>query len=298
MNRFKVWIKLAEPRTWMASILPVLYGSALSWHFYQGFKPLSFILLLIGMICVQSLANMFNDYKDFSRAADNSDKSDEKALASGETNICTVKRMMLITLSFAVVSGVLLAFLSSPSILFVALVGIIVLFLYSSGPKPICYTPFGEITAGITMGIGITATVMFIQADHFHWYQVILSIPTAIFTGMLLLSNNLADWQEDKVAGRQTLPIILGTKFATILWSIGSIALFIFGIFFLLNNFLFLAIPTIILLGSTFGYFIAKYSGVNKIRSSKPILMKLTTNLGMFYHFVCIFVIFIKHFIS
>lgn len=282
-NNVKIWLKLADPKTWMASVLPVLFGSALSFYGYNRFNGLYFMSILIAMICIQSGTNMFNDYADYKRNADTDERSDEKALASGEMSLKKLRYWMVGTFGLAIVIGVLVAATSSWWILSVAAVGALVLYAYSSGPYPICYTPFGEIIAGITMGIGITATVEFLNVGTFSWSFIGHAIPTAIFVGLLLLSNNLGDWQEDLVNGRKTLPIILGAKHATSLWLIGAIMMLVITVVFVVNGTY--PVAGIILTILAFPYQgVRKYMNIEKKRTAKPVLMKLTTVLGIRYH--------------
>lgn len=286
-SNFKVWLKLADYRTWMASILPVTFGSTLSWYLFDHFNALYFFLSNIGMILIQSATNMFNDYTDFIRKADTKERADEKALSGGEINLTTMRLWMILTYISALSIGIILSIMTNWIVLIVVLIGTAVLVLYSSGPFPICYTPFGEIVAGITMGIGITVTVMFLQVEFLNPIMLLLSVPTFLFIGMLLLSNNLADWKEDKIAGRRTLPIVLGTKTAQIIWLICAVLMVLISIVFYLIG----SLPALfIILVIVFFPFkeVKKYIQLEKTRSSKPILMKITSLWGMKFHLLCI----------
>jgi 1,4-dihydroxy-2-naphthoate octaprenyltransferase len=86
----------------------------------------------------------------------------------------------------------------------------IFMYLYSSGPKPISSTPFGEITAGIVMGPVIVLISYYIQAGLLDIRAILTSIPIALLIGSILMANNIRDILHDIDGGRKTLPIVIG----------------------------------------------------------------------------------------
>lgn len=219
-------IKLMDIKTLVAGITPVFLGSIYSAYAFGKFNFFYFILLILSMILIQSATNMINDYFDFKRGADTNKSGHEKALVSGEITLKQVLFVILIYQLIALVIGIFIASQTSYYILLVAVFGVIISILYAFGPLPISYTPFGEIVSGVTMGIGITTTVIYIHSGVFNIVTILVAIPTALYIGTILLSNNLSDLQEDKKAGRRTLPILIGVKNGERLW--------IFNISFLL----------------------------------------------------------------
>src|SRR5690625_5870497 len=94
----------------------------------------------------------------------------------------------------------------------IGLIGMAVGYLYTGGPYPIAYTPFGELFSGVFMGSFFILISFYIQTDMVNLESVLLSIPVAILVGALNLSNNIRDIDEDRKGGRKTLAILLGTK--------------------------------------------------------------------------------------
>ncbi|GAA3320132.1 hypothetical protein GCM10020331_029850 [Ectobacillus funiculus] len=85
-------------------------------------------------------------------------------------------------------------------------------FFYTGGPLPIAYTPFGEVTAGLFMGVIIIGLAFFIQTGTIVPEIIILSVPTSILIGAILLSNNIRDLDGDQENGRKTLAILVGRQ--------------------------------------------------------------------------------------
>ena len=96
-----------------------------------------------------------------------------------------------------------------------ALIGLICMgvgYLYTGGPLPIAYTPFGEIVSGFFMGMMIILISFFIQTGTVSSTSFLVSIPILILVGAIMLSNNIRDLDGDKEFGRKTLAILLGRK--------------------------------------------------------------------------------------
>ena len=74
----KVLLKLMDIKTLVAGIIPVVLGSIYSLYRFGEFGWLDMIIIAIGMILIQSCANMVNDLFDHKRGADGEEKSEER----------------------------------------------------------------------------------------------------------------------------------------------------------------------------------------------------------------------------
>ena len=82
------------------------------------------------------------------------------------------------------------------------------------------------------MGFGIVTTVIFIQSGVLNVETFLVALPTSIFIGTILLTNNLSDHNEDRMAGRKTLAIVIGIHKAEWVWISACISLLAFtGLF-------------------------------------------------------------------
>lgn len=280
---FKSIIKLMDIKTLVAGVVPVILGSIYSKYAFGKFNTLYFILLIVAMVLIQSATNMINDYFDFKRGADNKKSGDEKALVSGEITPKQVLLVILIYEFMALIIGIFISSQTSYYILLVAVIGGIISISYAFGPLPISYTPIGEIVSGVTMGIGITTTVIFIHSGIFNLNTVLVAVPTALFIGTILLSNNLSDIAEDMEVGRKTLPILLGIKKTEKLWIFNVIMLL--GVTFVLTLIhiypVFVLIPVILI----FPYkSISNFLSYDKSINTKGKTMGLIGQVGLKYH--------------
>lgn len=224
----KTLFKLMDLRTLVAGIIPVIFGTAYSLYRYDQSHWSDFLILLLGIVLVQSSTNMLNDLYDHERGADDRQKADEKALASGEISRKQVKQIIWTFLLIDIVIALFYSITRHWSIALVVVTAMYVMYRYSGGKKPISYSPFGEITAGSTMGFGIMTTVIYIQSLEFNIETILVAVPTSLYIGTILLTNNISDWREDRAAGRRTLPILIGVDRAEKLW-----AVILYGIIFI-----------------------------------------------------------------
>ena len=91
-------------------------------------------------------------------------------------------------------------------------------YLYTGGPIPISWTPFGELFSGLFMGMIIILLAFFIQTDNVNGFVVWISLPIVITIGLINMANNIRDRVKDKASGRKTLSILLGKKLLLRLW--------------------------------------------------------------------------------
>ncbi len=233
---WKVWWKLLRPHTLTASFVPVLIGSALAYS-DGAFKASLLFAMLFAAILIQSATNMFNEYYDYKRGLDN-----EKSVGIGGTIVrdgVQPQVILGIGLAFffiAILLGVYIAINSSIWIAVIGAFSMLMGYLYTGGPYPIAYTPFGEIFAGFFMGLVIITISYFIHVGTVSIESILISIPNMILIAAILTANNIRDHVGDKENGRRTLVILLGKQnavrflagmfIASYLWIVGMIVFY------------------------------------------------------------------------
>ncbi|PLR98258.1 1,4-dihydroxy-2-naphthoate polyprenyltransferase [Bacillus sp. T33-2] len=211
-NGWRVWWQLTRPHTLTAAFAPVLLGTALAIENGDIHFGL-FAAMLIASLLIQAATNMFNEYYDFKRGLD----TEESIGIGGAIVRHGIKPRTILNLAFGLygVSTLLGVYICANTSWWLALVGLVCLaagYLYTGGPVPIAYTPFGEIVAGFFMGLLIILISFFIQTGTVTTTSVLVSIPSFLLVGAILLSNNIRDLDGDKEFGRKTLAILVGRK--------------------------------------------------------------------------------------
>lgn len=215
---FQVWWRLLRPHTLTASFVPVLVGTMYAVIIEGAWNGWGFATMLLAAIMIQAATNMFNEYYDYVRGLDT-----EKSVGIGGAIVRdgvspkTVKRLAFLFFGAAILLGV---YISATTSWWIAVIGagsMLIGYLYTGGPMPIAYTPFGEVFAGFLMGTVMIAISYFIQSATLSGAVIAISIPIAMFIGALLLANNIRDLDGDKRSGRKTVAILIGRKNAIFL---------------------------------------------------------------------------------
>ena len=233
---FQVWWRLLRPHTLTASFIPVFIGTLLA--FIDGSSNVMlFLAMLIASILIQSATNMFNEYYDYKLGLDTED-----SVGIGGTIVRdgvspkTVLNLAFIFFGIAILLGVYICMESSWWIAVIGLICMLFGYLYTGGPIPIAYTPFGELFAGAFMGTIIISISYYNQTLTLTSAVIWISIPVAIFIGAILLANNIRDLDGDKKSGRRTIAILLGRKNAIrFLGSLFFVAYLLTGIYIIMD---------------------------------------------------------------
>ena len=213
---FKKYISLTRPHTMTASFVPVLVGT-FSVLLFGPIRWDMFIAMLIATLLIQSATNMFNEYFDYKRGLDTHDSVGiAGAIVRNGMSPQSVFNFAVTFYIIAALIGLYIAFNSSLWILLIGIISMLVGYLYTGGPVPISWTPFGEVFAGLFMGTVIIMITFFIHTGTLHYFPLLMSIPVAITIGLLNMANNIRDRKKDKESGRKTFVILVGKPAAVI----------------------------------------------------------------------------------
>ncbi|KOS68673.1 1,4-dihydroxy-2-naphthoate octaprenyltransferase [Lysinibacillus contaminans] len=210
MSPMKLMWKMTRPHTLTATFVPVILGTVMAMYEHD-INWLLFIGMMLACLCLQIATNLFNEYYDFKRGLDT---ADSVGIGGGivrhglkPKNVLTVAVILYV---LAAIIGVYICMNSSWWLVAIGLFGMAVGYLYTGGPLPIAYTPFGELFSGVLMGAGFVLIAYFIQTNEITMTSVLISTPIAILVGAINMSNNIRDIEEDTIGGRKTLVILLG----------------------------------------------------------------------------------------
>ncbi|MFS0636755.1 1,4-dihydroxy-2-naphthoate polyprenyltransferase [Mesobacillus foraminis] len=209
---WQVWWQLTRPHTLTAAFAPVLLGTALAMEL-TDIHIMLFLAMLAASLLIQAATNMFNEYYDYKRGLDTEDSIGiGGAIVRNGIKPGTVLGLALSLYGISILIGVYICMNTSWWLALIGLVSMLIGYLYTGGPWPIAYTPFGEIFAGFFMGLLIILISFYIQTGTVTTTSVLVSIPSFLLVGGILLSNNIRDFDGDKEFGRKTLAILVGRK--------------------------------------------------------------------------------------
>ena len=218
---FRAYISSSRPATLLLAIACALLGNALA-LFAGVFSVAIFVLTMLTAMSLQILSNLANDYGDYQKGTDKVGQriGPVRALQKGEITAAHLKGMIVFSIVLTICFGVALLYfaLSSKDILYVlafAFLGIASIWAaikYTAGRNPYGYRGLGDLFTFIFFGpVGIVGGY-FLQTHQVDFVPWLPGIGFGILTIMVINVNNMRDARNDLLAGKVTIPIILGDR--------------------------------------------------------------------------------------
>ncbi|MDF2879799.1 MAG: 1,4-dihydroxy-2-naphthoate prenyltransferase [Clostridiaceae bacterium] len=235
---FKILNELVEFRTSAAIIFSVILGTLYSNYTYGSFKIVLFIAMLLASIALDGASTVFNNYFDYKKAKNTNGYlyNIHNPIVYYNLNPLAAFIIGVSFIGIAALLGLYILFSTSPFLLIIGGISIIIAYTYSGGPYPISYTPLSELISGIFEGTIVFSISFFIQSQHFTLNTFLLSMPVALSISNIMMANNICDVDEDGKNGRKTLPILLGANKAFKILICSHLAELFFITIFIFNN--------------------------------------------------------------
>jgi len=210
LSRLQVWTLAARPKTLIAGVSPALIGVALAMS--QGhFHLILFLMTLLTGICIQIGTNLTNDYFDFIKGADTSErKGFLRVTQAGLVEPKIMKRAIILTFIAASISGSYLIYQGGAPIALMLALYIVLSVFYTAGPVPLGYLGLGDLLVLLFYGPGAVLITYFLQTQSFSWVALMVGLSPGGLAMAILVINNIRDIEEDRKAGKKTLPVRLG----------------------------------------------------------------------------------------
>ncbi len=210
----KIWLMATRPATLPAAVVPVLVGSALAYR-AGAFQPLVMAAALLAALLIQIGTNLANDYFDARKGADTSERlGPQRVTQSGLLPARLVLTAALISFGLAALCGVYLIAVAGWPILVIGVLSIAAGILYTAGPFPLGYHGLGDLFTFVFFGLVAVVGTDYAHTGQFRWVAVWAALPIAMLVTAILVVNNLRDAPTDRKAGKRTLAVIFGERFA------------------------------------------------------------------------------------
>jgi 1,4-dihydroxy-2-naphthoate octaprenyltransferase len=231
---FGDWIGGARIRTLPLAIAPVALGSGAAflvttpgWHWVR------ILLCLAVAVCMQIGVNYANDYSDGIRGTDAYRVGPSRLTGSGAAKPRTVLGVAIAFFALAAIAGVLVVIASgSYWMLVVGAVCIVAAYFYTGGKHPYGYYGLGEVFVFVFFGLVATAGTTFVQAHTVNLESWLAGVAIGLLACAVLMVNNLRDLEQDKLAGKRTLAVLVGSRTARILFGVFALLPFVILAFF------------------------------------------------------------------
>ncbi|MEY3889597.1 MAG: hypothetical protein RLZZ90_359 [Actinomycetota bacterium] len=210
----KLWVEGARLRTLPLAVAPIAIGSGAAASIQSFDLGLALLALSVALF-LQIGVNYANDYSDGIRGTDAKRVGPLRLTGSKSVRPAAVKFAAFLFFGLAALAGLAIVLLTGYWwFIGVGAVSIVAAWFYTGGKNPYGYAGLGEIAVFIFFGIVATYGTAYIQIGHFDALALIGGVAAGFFASAVLMVNNIRDLDLDKHAGKRTLAVKVGRKWA------------------------------------------------------------------------------------
>jgi 1,4-dihydroxy-2-naphthoate octaprenyltransferase len=224
----KKWLLVIRAPFLTLPIALAFLGTAVAWYdgyFHLGHALLAFFGLLLAHISV----NVFNEYFDYRSGVDFATRRTPFSGGSGALPSGLIKPDQALWLAVGTLAAII-----PIGIYFITVKGWLLLpLLIVAALCIVLYTPFilktgwPEWVPGVGLGILPVLGAYFVQTGTYTLPAFIASVPSGILVHNLLLLNEFPDVAADTKVGRRTMPIVMGKRGASIVYSALTVSVYV-----------------------------------------------------------------------
>lgn len=218
---FAAWMACCRPKTWAVSVSPVFAGLAVSLAETGKLSFYTALATLLLAILMQSISNMENDAGYTKRKAERGNRKGlPRATSKGWLTVHQVELGIKILSYLAIIDTIFLIIVGGWIMLLITLASIVAAYTYMGGPKPIAYTPFGELVVFIFFGLVAVCGTYYLQTGTVSWSAIFTAAAVGMLAAAVLAVNNYRDLEHDASVNRHTLAVFLGRDSMSSLYQI------------------------------------------------------------------------------
>ncbi|MCW8861000.1 MAG: 1,4-dihydroxy-2-naphthoate polyprenyltransferase [Rhodospirillales bacterium] len=216
-----VWGLGVRPKTLSIAVTPVIVGSAVAYAETGQLNGTIAAAALIGGLLIQSGTNLHNDAADFHRGADTPERTGPRRItAQGWASARQVAMASYICFALSTLIGLYLIWVGGWAIAVLGLLSILAGLAYTGGPRPIAYTPLGELFVFLFFGLGAVIGSHYLQTLDTSWSALVAGIAIGLPAAAVLSANNYRDLDNDRQVGKKTFAVTFGRPATRILYII------------------------------------------------------------------------------
>jgi 1,4-dihydroxy-2-naphthoate octaprenyltransferase len=215
VSAVRAWIIAARPHTLSIGVNPVLVGCAMAWAETGQIDLRLMLLSMLGALLLQAGTNLDNDVSDFERGTDRAGRLGlPRATALGLLTPRQVRIASRACFALATVFGLMLAWHGGWPILIAGIASAAAAMAYSGGPRPISYTPFGDVVVWLFFGLVAVCGTYYLQTLTLSPGVIVAATMVGLPATAVLVVNNYRDLDPDRAVGKHTLAVWLGRAFS------------------------------------------------------------------------------------
>ncbi len=225
------WMVAVRPQTLLVAFSPVLVGGTLGFAREGRIDVFAALLVLAAALLVQIVTNMQNDVGYTVRGGESTGTRTglPRATANGWLSVRDVRLGIVVVAVVATVLGLVLVAHRGWPVLLIGVSSLLAALAYMGGPRPIAYTPYGELTVFVFFGLVAVMGTDWVLTGLVGTVSVLASVAIGALAAAALAVNNHRDIAHDRLVGRRTFGVTFGARA-----SHGLYALLLLGPFALL----------------------------------------------------------------
>ncbi len=206
------WRLAMRPRTLLAAVSPVIVGAALGFERAGSLDPIAAGLVVGAAVLVQIATNLQNDVGYTLRGGDRrgTHTGQPRATARGWLSVGQVRMGLLLVSIAAFGLGLLLVWYRGWPVLVIGAASLAAALAYMGGPKPIAYTPLGELTVFLFFGLVAVIGTEWVLSGSAGIVSFLAGMAIGGLAAAALAVNNHRDIEHDRSVGRHTFAVLAG----------------------------------------------------------------------------------------
>ena len=211
-GRARAWAAAIRPRSLAVAVSPVLAGAALAFEREGRLDAVVAMLVLGAALLMQLVTNLQNDAGYTVRGGDagGTRVGLPRATANGWLSVRAVRGAIIGLVLAATAVGVILFALRGWPVLAIGCASLLAALAYMGGPRPIAYTPFGELTVLVFFGLVAVPGTDWALGGEVGLPSLIAGAALGSLAAAALAVNNHRDRDHDRSVGRRTFAVIFG----------------------------------------------------------------------------------------
>ena len=224
LRAWKAWWKALRPPSLVIALVSCALGAALAWRDSRGDVPATILVLAAGMV-LQAGVNLVNDFFEF-KSSRVDDKIAHLGMFGSERQLVEWFIFLSGLACFAAVvpAGLYLAWRSGWPFAALGAAGLVGGYAYTGEPLNYKRRGLGVPLVFFLMGVLMVAGSYYAVARTLSWSVALASLPVSALVSLILLANELRDFEPDGRHGIRTLTVRIGYPAASVLYLVLIVA--------------------------------------------------------------------------
>lgn len=223
MASLQIWLEATRPKTLPAAVAPVLLGSGVAYA-SGAFNAVAAGVCLVFALLIQIGTNFANDYLDGIKGTDTAARlGPRRAVATGLIAPATMRLATIVVLAVAFCVGLGLIPFGGWWLLAVGVASVACAWLYTGGPYPLAYNGLGDVFVVLFFGFVAVGCTFYVQTGTLTLDVGLLGLACGLLVNNILVVNNYRDIEEDTAAGKRTLVVLCGRRWARVQYAASSV---------------------------------------------------------------------------